>query len=91
MGLTFCGCGFNRSTQHSNLNPLGFRSVEDETATSNPLHRKPEGADVGALEARRLVTDDSPVVRPEPFLDSTYSGGDGGAYLRPRDAAPGWP
>jgi len=26
-----------------------MRSVDDETETSNPLHGKPEGADVGAL------------------------------------------
>jgi hypothetical protein len=49
--LTASGGGFNRSMQHTN-HRVGARSVADETATKNLLLRYPEGANVGALEAR---------------------------------------
>ena len=49
--LTASGGGFNRSMQHTN-HRIGGRSVTNEAATQNLLFGQPEGADVGALEAR---------------------------------------
>jgi hypothetical protein len=49
--------GFNRSLQHINYR-IGGRSVANEAATQNLLFGQPEGADVGALEARLDVAGD---------------------------------
>lgn len=42
--------GFNRWMQHTESR-VGGRSVADEAKGKNPLHRQPEGLDVGALAA----------------------------------------
>lgn len=49
--LTASHGGFNRSLKHTN-HRIGGRSVANEAATQNLLFGQPEGADVGALEAR---------------------------------------
>ena len=49
--MTGLAGGFNRSMQHTN-HRVGGRSVANEATATDLLFRQPEGADVGALEAR---------------------------------------
>src|SRR5437868_10036520 len=60
-------CGFNRSMQHIG-NCVGRRSVADEVSTADLLHGQPEGACVGALEARSDPSPDRWFVRSTPYV-----------------------
>jgi hypothetical protein len=60
-GVTGIEGGFNRSMQHTR-DCASRRSVADEAKTSDLLHGKPEGANVGALAEGRISSADRPAV-----------------------------
>ncbi len=61
--------GFNRSMQHTK-NCRNRRSVADEVPDANLLHGRPEGIDVGAMEARLDAPSDCPVVQSIPHVSA---------------------
>lgn len=62
MSTASLGGGFNRSMQHIK-SCMSRRSVADELPDANLLHGRPEGIDVGAIEAGLDAPSDCPVVQ----------------------------
>jgi len=66
--------GHNRSMQHTN-DCASSRSVADEAADPNLLHRRAEVPDVGSMAARWGVASDRTAVRSAPLVGSRDSRG----------------
>ena len=62
-----CGGGFNRSMQHTDR-CVSSRSVADEAPHAHLLHGRPEGLDVGAMEARLDAAPDRSTVRSSTYV-----------------------